>query len=191
MSHHGVETPDTTVSPGSVIDFWFDTLAPRDWFRKSAALDRRIAQQFGATLTAAARGELAHWRATPLGRLAEILVLDQFSRNIHRDSPRAFENDERALNCAREAIANGDDTMLTPQQRAFVYMPFMHSETLADHERALALYQALGLAGHLKSEREHYAIIERFGRYPHRNSLLGRTSTPAEAAFLREPGSSF
>jgi len=171
--------------------FWFDELSPRDWFRKSASLDQQISDRFGATLTAAVSSELSSWRDTPAGRLAEILVLDQFSRNIHRDSASAFGNDPAALACARQAIDAGADRALTPQQRAFLYMPFMHSEERADHETALELYQQLGLQNHLKSEREHYAIIERFGRYPHRNALLGRESTPEEVAFLAERGSSF
>jgi uncharacterized protein (DUF924 family) len=185
------EQRNETASPEQVVQFWFDELAPRDWFRKSAALDQSIRQRFGTTLTVAANGGLAHWRTRPQGRLAEVIVLDQFSRNIHRDNARAFENDGAALTLAREAIAAGDDKRLTAQQRAFLYMPFMHSESLADHAIADSLYQTLGLAGHLKAERQHYAIIERFGRYPHRNALLGRESTPAEKAFLSEPGSSF
>ena len=183
--------PADLASPDEIVAFWFDELAPRDWFRKSTALDRRIAQRFGATLTVAAQSGLKRWRTRPIGRLAEILVLDQFSRNIHRDTPQAFANDSEALALAREAIAAGDDNVLTRQQCAFLYMPFMHSEALVDHGVALRLYKSLGLAGHLKAERQHYAIIERFGRYPHRNALLGRQSTPAEKAFLREPGSSF
>ena len=183
--------PTDIASPDEIVAFWFDELAPRDWFRKSAKLDRIIGERFGATLAAATRGRLDHWRTRPTGRLAEILVLDQFSRNIHRDTPQAFAGDRAALELARETIAAGDDRSLTRQQRAFVYMPFMHSEALVDHELTMSLYQSLGLTGHLKAEREHYAIIERFGRYPHRNAVLGRESTPAEVAFLREPGSSF
>lgn len=179
------------VAPATVNRFWFNELSPRDWFRKSDTLDRRIARRFGVTLAAARDGETAHWRDKPVGRLAEILVLDQFSRNIHRDSARAFENDAAALALARDAMANGDDRRLSRQRRAFLYMPFMHSEQLADHETALALYRTLGLQSHLKAERQHYAIIERFGRYPHRNAILGRSTTRAEKAFLAEPGSSF
>ncbi|GAB3685460.1 DUF924 family protein [Salinisphaera aquimarina] len=179
------------VSPDTVIRFWFDELSPRDWFRKSERLDQRIVDGFGVTLSEAAAGGLHHWRETPTGRLAEILVLDQFSRNIHRDSPRAFENDPAALARTREAIDAGADRALTRQQRAFLYMPFMHSESLADHQTALALYDALGMQNHLDAERKHYTIIERFGRYPHRNAVLGRENTGEEAAFLAEPGSSF
>ena len=183
--------PAMPVSPEAVNRFWFDELSPRDWFRKSAALDEQIKTRFGATLEAAAAGTLSGWRESPHGRLAEVIVLDQFSRNIHRDSARAFENDPAALALARRAIDTGADRALTAQQRAFLYMPFMHSETLADHETALALYGSLGMENHLDAERKHHAIIERFGRYPHRNALLGRETTAEEAAFLAEPGSSF
>lgn len=179
------------VPPETVNGFWFEELAPRDWFRKSTKLDRRIAERFGATHEAAAQGELSRWRATPEGRLAEILVLDQFSRNIHRNSARAFANDSTALALAREATETGADRALGAQQRAFLYMPFMHSESLADHDIAIALYRALGLNNHLAAERKHYAIIQRFGRYPHRNAILGRESTAEETAFLGEPGAAF
>ncbi|WP_353113261.1 DUF924 family protein [Salinisphaera dokdonensis] len=179
------------VSPEAVNHFWFDELSPRDWFRKSAALDEQISTRFGVTLEVAAAGCLSGWRESPHGRLAEVIVLDQFSRNIHRDSARAFENDPAALALARHAIDTGADRGLSAQQRAFLYMPFMHSEALADHETALALYRSLGMENHLDAERKHYAIIERFGRYPHRNALLGRETSAEEAAFLAEPGSSF
>ena len=196
MSHKPMTSDrDTTgvqpVAPATVTRFWFNELSPRDWFRKSATLDRRIAERFGATLAAAAAGQTAHWRDRPAGRLAEILVLDQFSRNIHRDSPRTFENDAAALELARAALAAGADRRLTCQRRAFLYMPYMHSETLADHDTALELYKTLGLKSHLDAERKHYAMIERFGRYPHRNAVLKRRSTDEENAFLAEPDSSF
>ncbi|MDA3920570.1 MAG: DUF924 domain-containing protein [Salinisphaera sp.] len=179
------------VSPDEIIKFWFEELSPSDWFRKSEALDQHIAERFSDALSAAAAGDLSHWRESPSGRLAEIIVLDQFSRNIHRDSAQAFENDAAALACAKEAIKQGADQQLTAQQNAFLYMPFMHSETAADHDTALALYESIGLKTHLDAERKHQAIIKRFGRYPHRNALLGRESTDEESAFLNEPGSSF
>jgi uncharacterized protein (DUF924 family) len=186
-----VATSQAPVAPETVNRFWFEELAPRDWFRKSTKLDRQIAERFGAIHEAAAQGELGHWRVTPEGRLAEILVLDQFSRNIHRDTAQAFANDPIALALAREATDTGADRALSPQQRAFLYMPFMHSESLADHDIAIALYRSVGLKNHLDAERKHYAIIERFGRYPHRNAILGRESTAEEIAFLAEPGSAF
>ena len=191
MADSTAADPAPIASPDAVLRFWFEELTPGDWFRKSDALDREIADRFGATLRVAGSKGLRAWRETAAGRLAEILVLDQFSRNIHRDSARAFENDAVARALTRDAIDTGDDQSLTPQQRAFLYMPLMHSEARADHETALALYESLGLRGHLDAERQHYRIIERFGRYPHRNALLGRESTPDEKAFLAEPGSSF
>jgi uncharacterized protein (DUF924 family) len=135
--------------------------------------------------------ELHAWRIRPEGRLAEIIILDQFSRNIHRGTPDAFAADQLALALAQEAVSSGADQALPVSRRAFLYLPFMHSESPAIHERAVRLFSASGLAENLKSELRHQAIITRFGRYPHRNSILGRISTPEEEAFLEEPGSSF
>lgn len=191
MTDDAVVLNPRPVAPATVTRFWFNELSPRDWFRKSQKLDRRIARRFSATLKATRAGDTAPWRDKPTGRLAEILVLDQFSRNIHRDSPHAFANDPAALALARAALDAGADRRLSRQRRAFLYMPYMHSERLADHEIALELYETLGLKSHLKAERAHYAIIEQFGRYPHRNEVLGRKSTAKEQAFLAEPGSSF
>ena len=179
------------VGPGEVLHFWFDELAEADWWRKDDALDRRIAGRFGAALEAAARCELSAWRTTARGRLAEVLMLDQFSRNVHRGSAAAFANDALALALAQEAVARGCDREFAPRERAFLYLPWMHSESRAIHEEALRLFASPGLEHNLEFERKHKAIIDRFGRYPHRNAVLGRTSTPEELAFLREPGSSF
>jgi uncharacterized protein (DUF924 family) len=179
------------VGAGEVLHFWFDELAEADWWRKDDALDRRIAGRFGATLEAAARCELSEWRTTARGRLAEVIVLDQFSRNVHRGTAAAFANDSLALALAQEAVARGSDRELVPRERAFLYLPWMHSESRAIHEEALRLFAQPGLEHNLGFERQHKAIIDRFGRYPHRNAALGRTSTPEELAFLREPGSSF
>ncbi|GKW47859.1 DUF924 family protein [Halomonas sp. NCCP-2165] len=178
-------------SPQAVLSFWFETLTPRQWFAKDAALDRRIAEAFGATLAAAGRGELWTWRESAQGRLAEILVLDQFSRNIHRDAPGAFAQDPLALVLAQEAVARGTDRHLSVPWRAFLYMPYMHSESLAIHDQAVRLFDQPGLEENLRFEHRHREIIVRFGRYPHRNAILGRESTPQELAFLEEPGSSF
>jgi len=179
------------VGPGQVLHYWFDELTEADWWRKDDALDRRIAGRFGATLEAAARCELYTWRTTDRGRLAEVLVLDQFSRNVHRGTAAAFVNDPLALALAQEAVARGCDREFAPRERAFLYLPWMHSESRAIHEEALRLFASPGLEHNLEFERKHKAIIDRFGRYPHRNAVLGRTSTPEELAFLREPGSSF
>jgi uncharacterized protein (DUF924 family) len=153
------------VHPNNILHFWLEELTDKQHFTKDPALDADMRTRFGDTLEAASRCELFAWRATPEGRLAEILVLDQFSRNIFRDTPRAFAQDALALVLAQELVAGGHDQQLTPKQRAFAYMPYMHSESLA--------------------------INERFGRYPHRNAILGRTSTPEELVFLNKPGSSF
>ncbi len=174
-----------------ILHFWFDELTPPQHFAKDAALDAAMRERFAAVLDAAARCELWAWRATPAGRLAEIVLLDQFSRNIHRDTPRAFAQDALALVLAQELVAAGQDTALPLAQRRFVYMPYMHSESLLVHQQALRLFAQPGLEDNLRYEQQHLAIIERFGRYPHRNAILGRPSTPDERAFLAQPGSSF
>lgn len=174
-----------------VLHFWFDELDNKARFAKDEALDARMRQRFGAMLQAAAAGELWAWRNTPQGRLAEVIVLDQFSRNIWRGDPRSFAQDPQALVLAQELVAGGHDQALTPAQRAFAYMPFMHSESALVHQRAVELFSQPGLDNELSFELRHKAIIDRFGRYPHRNAILGRASTPNEEAFLAEPGSSF
>ncbi len=174
-----------------ILTFWFTELTPQQHFAKDAALDDRIRQRFAATLEAAARCELFEWRATPEGRLAEILVLDQFSRNIYRDTPQAFAQDPLALALAQELVANGLDGSLAPTQRTFAYMPYMHSESRAIHAQSIALFTQLGIERQLDFALRHQAIVERFGRYPHRNAVLGRSSSADEVAFLGQPGSSF
>lgn len=174
-----------------ILHFWFDELTNTQRFAKDAELDAAMRERFGRTLQAAVRGELLGWRATALGRLAEIVVLDQFSRNIHRDTPAAFAQDPQALTLAQELVASGQDQTLETAQRIFAYMPYMHSESLRVHEQAVQLFAQAGMEGELAYEYKHKAIIERFGRYPHRNAILGRASTPEEQAFLSQPGSSF
>lgn len=174
-----------------ILHFWFVELDNQRRFAKDAALDALMRERFGVTLLAAIRGELAHWRATPQGRLAEIIVLDQFSRNILRDQPASFAQDPQALALAQALVATGQATTLVPEQRAFAYMPYMHSESLLIHSQAMRLFSEPGLEANLDYERKHQAIIERFGRFPHRNAILGRVSTPEEIAFLQQPGSSF
>lgn len=174
-----------------VLAFWFETLTPKQWFAKDARLDRRIAEHFAALHEAARANELWSWRESPQGRLAEILVLDQFSRNLYRDRPEAFAQDPQALALAQVAVAHGADRHLESVQRAFLYMPYMHSESLAIHDEALRLFAQPGLEENLRHERRHHDILRRFGRYPHRNAILGRASTPEEEAFLAQPGSSF
>ena len=174
-----------------VLDFWFKELTTQQHFAKDEALDATIAERFGETLKAAMRGELGAWRATPGGRLAEIIVLDQFSRNIHRGSGQAFVGDVVALVLAQEMVRGAHDAAIPIEQRAFVYLPLMHSESLAIHARAEVLFDQPGLEGNLDFERKHQAVRQRFGRYPHRNAALGRVSTPEELAYLAQPGSGF
>jgi uncharacterized protein (DUF924 family) len=174
-----------------ILHFWFEELAPKQHFVKDTALDAAIGGRFGATLEAAATCELFTWRTTPEGRLAEIIVLDQFSRNMYRDTPRAFAQDALALVLAQELVASGQDRSLLPPQRVFAYMPYMHSESALVHKQAVALFSQPGMENNLSFELRHKAIIDRFGRYPHRNAILGRVSSDEELAFLNEPGSSF
>ncbi|MCX8513112.1 MAG: DUF924 domain-containing protein [Chthoniobacteraceae bacterium] len=175
----------------AVLDFWFTELTPKHHFAKDPALDEAIRARFSATLEAAARCELFAWRATPEGRLAEVLVLDQFSRNVYRDTPRAFAQDALALALAQELVASGQDRSLPLPQRSFAYMPYMHSESALVHTQAVVLFDQPGMEDTLRFELRHQAILDRFGRYPHRNTILGRESTPEELAFLSEPGSGF
>ena len=174
-----------------ILTFWFEQLSPRQRFAKDAALDEIIRTRFGNTLQAAARCELFAWRASPQGQLAEIVVLDQFSRNVYRDTPRAFAQDALALVLAQELVASGQDRSLPLAQRSFAYMPYMHSESALIHAQAVALFDQPGMEETWRSELYHKSIIDRFGRYPHRNALLGRTSSAEELAFLSGPGSSF
>ncbi len=181
-------TPQT---PESILAFWFDEISPQQWWVAADDFDRQIAARFGAVHAAAERCELYAWRASANGRLAEIIVLDQFSRNIHRGRPQAFANDALALALAQTAIAAEADQALVAARRAFLYLPYMHSESPAIHAVAVSLFGAPGLEGNLDFELRHKAIIDRFGRYPHRNAILGRSSTPEEIEFLKTPGSSF
>lgn len=177
--------------PEAVIDFWFGELAPAQWFRKDPALDDAIRRRFATCHAAATRGELWHWRDSARGRLAEVIVLDQFSRNLYRDSPLAYACDAQALVLAQEAVAQGADRHLDAPWRAFLYLPYMHSESLLIHDEALRLFDQPGLEENLRHEQRHRQVIVRFGRYPHRNAALGRPSTPEERAFLAQPGASF
>ncbi len=154
-------------------------------------MDAQIAERFLPTLLAAARGELFNWRTSAEGRLAEILVLDQFSRNIFRGKPESFAQDSLALILSQEAVLGGALSELPPQKQAFLLMPYMHSESSLIHEEAIKLFSRPGLDFNLDFEKKHKVIIDRFGRYPHRNEILGRISTPEEVEFLKQPGSSF
>jgi uncharacterized protein (DUF924 family) len=175
----------------TIIDFWFSKETQPHWFAKSDAFDQLIQEKFGHTLEQAKAGELWTWRESALGRLAEIIVLDQFSRNAYRDKPESFAQDPLALGLAQETIRLGLDLELEPEQRSFLYMPFMHSESKIIHLQALQLFEALGNPINLDFEKKHQVIIERFGRYPHRNEILNRMSTPEEVDFLKQPNSRF
>lgn len=183
--------PDRTVGYDEVLKFWFSELSPEQWFAKSDSLDIEIKERFATTHTAAAMGECWTWRDSVCGRLAEIIVLDQFSRNIYRDSAQAFSQDPMALVLAQESIRQGLDRSLSASEKAFLYMPYMHSESRQVHEEAVVLFAQPGLETNYDFELQHKAIIDRFGRYPHRNKLLGRASSADETEFLRQPGSSF
>ncbi len=175
----------------AVLNFWFEEIKPAQWWSAEIALDETVRDRFAAVHLAATSCELSSWRLTPAGRLAEVIVLDQFSRNMHRGSALAYAADAIALVLAQEAVASRHDQALTPDQRLFFYIPYMHSESAVVHETAVPLFQALGLQSNLDFELRHKVIIDRFGRYPHRNALLGRVSTDEELRFLQEPGSSF
>ncbi|ENU93302.1 hypothetical protein F971_01350 [Acinetobacter vivianii] len=174
-----------------ILNFWFDPDHRPLWFAKSDDFDAKIRESFQEIHHQAAQAELWSWRKTPEGRLAEIIVLDQFSRNLYRDQAQAFAYDSLALALSQEAISLQLDAQLSPDQRSFLYMPFMHSESKHIHEFALKLFQRLGNEINLNFEKKHKVIIDRFGRYPHRNKILGRDSTPEELEFLTQPNSSF
>jgi uncharacterized protein (DUF924 family) len=186
----------------SVLAFWFGApgspehgKARPEWFRKDPAFDDEIRRRFGDAVAIALAGGFGEWCARADGALARILVLDQFTRNIFRDTPRAFAGDARALATAEDAVARGFDRELAALERWFVYMPFEHAESVEAQRRSLELFGALSKAmgddDPFVWARKHAEVIFRFGRYPHRNAILGRPSTPEEEAFLREPGSSF
>ena len=171
-------------TPKEVLDFWFVECEPADWFKKSEEFDAIIRTRFLETYEAIVSGETSEWRQNAKGRLAEIIVLDQFSRNMFRDDAKAFAADALAVELAKESLSEWDE--FTLQERSFVVMPFMHSESLAVHDWAAKWFDEPGLERRKKYELLHREIIERFGRYPHRNRVLGRTSTPEEEAFLQE-----
>lgn len=174
-----------------VLNFWFNELEPSQWWVKDTNLDAQITDRFSAMHEQANKCELFEWRSCAKGRLAEIIVLDQFSRNIFRDSPNSFSSDSMALTLAQEAISLGIDNELNDIERSFLYMPYMHSESLPIHDVAITLYEKNGIQSNLDFEIMHRDIIVKFGRYPHRNMLLGREPTAEELAFLKQPGSSF
>uniref|UniRef100_A0A7S1BC67 DUF924 domain-containing protein n=1 Tax=Corethron hystrix TaxID=216773 RepID=A0A7S1BC67_9STRA len=185
------ETDTTMQSYDDVIQFWFEEIKPEQWFTKDKNFDDLIVHKFMGLYDKASEGELKSWRKSAKGALAEIIVLDQFPRNMFRDAPKSFATDRMALEAAEEAISSGLDEELNGFHLAFLYMPFMHSESKEDHERAVTLFGKPGLEMQYGFELKHKVIIDRFGRYPHRNKILGRESTPEEIEFLKEEDSSF
>lgn len=171
-----------------VLDFWYKELEPKQWFEKDDAVDSAIASRFGSvheSLAAAANDSLS---ATPQSALAAIIVLDQFSRNMFRGSAKSFACDAKALDLAERVIAAGSDSALSDDERYFLYMPFMHSEDLEDQERCIALFEDLGSENGVKYAKLHRDVIAEFGRFPHRNAVLGRETTDAEQAWLDAGG---
>jgi len=179
------------MSARDVINFWFEEIEPKQRFKKDPEFDELIKERFGDTHRQATAGELYTWREHPLDALAEVIVLDQFSRNMFRDTAQAFAYDSLALVLAQEAIRRKLDAELEPSFKSFLYMPFMHSESVEIHEIAMFLFDQPGLEDNFNYEVKHKEIIDRFGRYPHRNEILGRESTAEELEFLSQPGSSF
>lgn len=185
------------LAPEDVLTEWFgDSDTPTNetrsrWFTKDPAFDARLRDRFGEAIGRGARGELDAWAETPRGALALVILLDQFSRNVHRGTPRSFAQDEKALAVSRASLRRGDDRALPEAWRSFLYMPFMHSEDLAAQDECVRLFEASGNAEGADYARRHRDIVARFGRFPHRNVILERTSTGDEIEFLKQPGSSF
>jgi uncharacterized protein (DUF924 family) len=188
-------------TPREVLEFWFSPQAQALWFEKDKTFDNQIRSRFAAAVHAAQLGELDFWQQSPEGILALLVLLDQFSRNVHRDTAKAFLGDERARQIADRAIAKDVDRQFSYLRQCFFYLPFEHSETLADQQRAIALFTAAveraspadrdDAIAQLDYAHRHRHIIDRFGRFPHRNEALGRPSTEDEIAFLRERDSAF
>lgn len=182
-------THPTTTFPDSdeVLAFWFAESSKPLWFDSTPAFDQILRERFSATYRAAATGELADWEETPSGALALVITLDQFPLNMFRGQPESFATEAAARAVADRAIARRFDRALTAEQRLFLYLPFMHGEALADQDRSVQLFEQLGQEGSLRFARHHRDLIRRFGRFPHRNAILGRDSTPEEIEYLASP----
>ncbi|NCN11138.1 MAG: DUF924 domain-containing protein [Leptospira sp.] len=175
----------------NVIDFWFNRITPKQRWQKDEQFDRQLEKDFGDLLESASKCELYEWRVSPRGRLAEIIILDQFSRNIFRGKPKSFAQDPLALSLSQHAYGISDSKELKADEKIFLYMPYMHSESKKIHLISEQIFKELGIEQNYKFALDHKSIIDRFGRYPHRNEILGRESSKEEIDFLNEPGSSF
>jgi len=183
MTHPTTPVPDSD----EVLAFWFAESSKPLWFDSTPEFDQTLRERFAATYRAAAAGALADWEDTPSGALALVIALDQFPLNMFRGEPESFTHATAARSVADRAIARGFDKALTAEQRLFLYLPFMHGESLADQDRSVLLFERLGSNGSLRFARHHRDLIRRFGRFPHRNAILGRESTPEEIAYLASP----
>ena len=170
--------------PQKIIDFWFADDVRKLWFNSTAEFDRSLCQRFEDVLQQAGRGELDHWMENAEGCLALVILLDQFPLNMFRGSAQSFATEGQSREVARVAIENGFDKVLAAEQQAFLYMPFMHSEDLADQELALKLFDQPGMESNLRFARHHHAVVETYGRFPHRNAALGRINTEVETEYL-------
>lgn len=177
------------MSPENILTFWFEEHTHKDWYGGKAAFDDKLKARFGDLVPQAEASELFGWRKSPQGRLAEVIILDQFTRQLFRGDARAFASDRLALALAQEAVASGDDLKLTEVQRSFLYMPYMHSESLAIQHESIRVFTPLD-ENNLKFAESHRDIIQRFGRFPKRNEALGRTSTQEERDYIADSGSS-
>ncbi|MGF1546772.1 MAG: DUF924 family protein [Thiotrichales bacterium] len=178
---------DTITDPAAINEFWFSARVRPLWFNSTAVFDAELIAHYQTTWEAARSGRLASWESTPAGALALVIVLDQLPLNMFRGTAQGFATEQAAREVAARAIERGDDQALDHAGRAFLYLPFMHSEDLVDQDRSVALFEAAGLLENLRFARHHREIIQRFGRFPHRNAILGRPSTPGELAYLSSP----
>ena len=173
-----------TISPDQIIDFWYDHDISRQWFRATPELDEYIRISYEPVWRQASNGELDAWQSTAKGCLALAIILDQFPLNMYRGKPESFSTEAKAISVSKRAIERGYDLQLPTEQLVFLYMPLMHSESIEDQHLSVSKFEAAGLENNARFARHHRAIVERFGRFPHRNEILGRTSTPEELDLL-------
>ena len=172
------------ITPDDILDFWYSPPMSEHWFTSTPVIDADIRERFAALWEQAAAGELDAWQVTPEGCLALCIVLDQFPLNMFRGEVRSFSTEQQAVAVSKQAVQRGFDTVLPLERRSFLYMPLMHSEHLADQDESVRLFDAAGLDANAKFARHHRDIVQRFGRFPHRNAVLGRESTADEWAYL-------